>query len=708
MWPATIEIPVDVERIGEDAEVSLVHFNEILDAWVPAPWSVFDRGRGVVVAEVYHLSLWLVVLVGGVVLTSSAAEQFVDEWWDNSTGWLRAGWSSGREFLLRDIPKLAGALLDKLDEAGVGVADWVQRGLQAARGLTEAALGFLASLFAHVFSLDIEQPVCSGPWPDWVLSIETEGRANNALYWCGEDNGFDQLRLKLTVNRGYSMVLEDEINHPVFGLFGTPLSPRNITVIESEVPGKLSDLFVMQLYEYADPQHIVFLPSGGTTTLLVSPGAFRDRDWITLGYYAEQIASLMDILFSLLAALIGDTKTLAAEGPTIIDCAWLLLSANRNASWFDKIIIVTDGCIIPAIPHLTKRAVINGVATAFSGFVLLVDYGRMLLDGTINSGNRVLIDRDPTITTTTTAPPTTTTTAPPTTTTTAPPTTAGVELNPAMEGGGIISVGGHHSCGLRSDGTIECWGSNTYADRSYTGQSDAPPGRFAAVSAGWYHSCALRTDDTVECWGANESGESDAPSGRFISVSAGFGTSCGIRTDQTITCWGLDTDGQMSAPSGQFAAVSAAHTNICGLRTDGTIECWGYNQLGESDAPPGRFAAVTTISFYSCGLRTDGTIECWGDNREGQLNAPSGRFTAVSAGAGHSCGLRTDGTIECWGAQGGQSDAPSGRFATVSSGALRSCGLRTGGTIECWGHHPDSEGNYTPQSNAPTGRFGPS
>ena len=723
VWPATIEIPVDVDRLGDEAPV-LVYFNEAFGAWVPASGAVFDRDRGVVVAEVYHLSLWIVVFVKGVILVSDAATDFVGEWWDDSTNWLRAGWSSAQKFLLRDIPALAGAVLDKLDDVGAVIARGAREVLEAARDLSAKALEFLVALFQSIFSLDIDRPVCSGPWPDWVDRIELEGRANNALYWCAEDDGSGKLKLKLTVNRGYSMVLEDESN-----LFG-PLSSENITVIGSDVPEQLSDLMTQRLYDFFDPTHIVFLPSGSTTTFLVPSGALRGYGWISLGYYAEQIAWLMDIFVALLEALLARTpslsRTLADEGPTIIDCAWLLLSANRNASWFDKIVVVTENCILPSLPHLTKKTVIDGFATAASGFVLLYNGARMLIDGTITPGNRVFIDRDPTVTTTTTttAPPTTTTapptttTAPPTTTT-APPTTtepptavAAFELNSALEGGGIIATGGFRNCGLRPDQTIVCWGGWDGAS-GYT-ENVPPTGTFTVISVGIHHACGVRTDQTVACWGGPSIyGELNAPEGRFLSVSVGAIHACGVRTDNTIACWGEEgIVGILDVPVGTFISVSVSNIHVCGVRTDQTITCWGYEVIPGTnvrllDAPTGTFIAVSvsvSTSFFSCGLRTDQTITCWGDNQLGQLDAPTGRFLAVSSYSSNPCGLRVDQTITCWGS-GSRflQNIPEGKFLAVSARGHTACGLKSDQTVTCWG--PFSVSFSVPES--PEGRFGP-
>jgi len=44
------------------------------------------------------------------------------------------------------------------------------------------------------------------------------------------------------------------------------------------------------------------------------------------------------------------------------------------------------------------------------------------------------------------------------------------------------------------------------------------PGTVSQVSAGGYHSCALRTDGTVACWGSNGSGQATPPASTFTQV----------------------------------------------------------------------------------------------------------------------------------------------------------------------------------------------
>ena len=245
-----------------------------------------------------------------------------------------------------------------------------------------------------------------------------------------------------------------------------------------------------------------------------------------------------------------------------------------------------------------------------------------------------------------------------------------------------VSEGDGHSCAVRIDDTITCWGWNNL------GQTDAPSGTFKTVSAGDGHSCAVRTDDTITCWGNNHSGRADAPSGTFKTVTAGGSLSCAVRTDDTITCWGLNDLGRADAPSGTFKTVTAGGAHSCAVRGDDTITCWGRNGAGQADAPSGTFKTVTAGSVHSCAVRGDDTITCWGWNNDGRADAPSGTFKTVTAGSEHNCGLRADDTITCWGRNGSrQADAPSGTFKTVTAGGDHNCGLRADDTITCWGRN---------------------
>ena len=60
----------------------------------------------------------------------------------------------------------------------------------------------------------------------------------------------------------------------------------------------------------------------------------------------------------------------------------------------------------------------------------------------------------------------------------------------------------------------------------------APPASsFASVSAGWQHTCGVRSDGSVACWGSDRFGQATPPAGSFDSVSAGWQHTCGVRSD---------------------------------------------------------------------------------------------------------------------------------------------------------------------------------
>lgn len=297
---------------------------------------------------------------------------------------------------------------------------------------------------------------------------------------------------------------------------------------------------------------------------------------------------------------------------------------------------------------------------------------------------------------------------------------------PGAEPGGFtaVSAGFSHSCGLRTDGSVTCWGSDSYHQASAASVSVKVTKRDQPWQpAGDWCGVYGLVESRQICWQSNVNGQPLPPAGStstlcgpepggdedvcwgldpslaYTAVSAGRAYSCGVRIDGSVTCWGLDQFGRADAPSGSFSAVSAGHAHTCGIRSNGTVECWGRNDSGQSEPPSGTFAAVTVGWAHSCGLRTNGTVKCWGDNNSVQSAAPTGSFASISGGFDHTCGLRTDGVVRCWGSdRWGQSSPPSGVFAALSAGSsdLHSCGLRVNGAIECWGNNQYGQGDPPP------------
>lgn len=243
-----------------------------------------------------------------------------------------------------------------------------------------------------------------------------------------------------------------------------------------------------------------------------------------------------------------------------------------------------------------------------------------------------------------------------------------------------VSAGGVHSCALKTDGEIACFG------HDYFGQSTPPTGTFTQVSAGVRHSCAVATDGSVQCWGRNRNNESAAPSGTFTRVSAGEFHSCAVATDGSIECWGRDNHGQSTPPSDTFTEVHVGRYHACGLTTGGQALCWGRDGYGQTTPPAAQFAQLTVGPRHSCGLKSDGTAECWGSNDDGRSTPPSDTFVSISAGESYTCGVTTSGTSVCWGLDDhGQSTPSSDTFAEVSAGDEHACGLTNAGHVVCWG-----------------------
>jgi hypothetical protein len=298
------------------------------------------------------------------------------------------------------------------------------------------------------------------------------------------------------------------------------------------------------------------------------------------------------------------------------------------------------------------------------------------------------------------------------------------DMNTMVAGtGGAVGFGGMIGTGgaLAGGGVVGTGGSTSASGGGVVDDSSAPGGTFTSVSVGPAdEACGVRTDGTVACWGNSYY---PAPAGTFISVSASDSWACGIKTDRTIACWGGDAFGDTIPPAGTFTSVTTGYDYACGLRTDGTIACWGDNAQGDTTPPTGTFKFLSLGQGYDCGVRTDGTIACWGNSAaDGNMTLPDGTFKSLGPGGGCPCGVRIDGTIACckvpsgapqivcvtplpsgpfasiidynyllrtdgtiveWCASGITS--PSGTFISVSVGSTMACGVKTDGTIDCWG-----------------------
>lgn len=258
-------------------------------------------------------------------------------------------------------------------------------------------------------------------------------------------------------------------------------------------------------------------------------------------------------------------------------------------------------------------------------------------------------------------------------------------------GTGRITSGGTHSCAVKTDGSLVCWGDNA------SGKATPPAGSFVQVSAGDAFTCGLKSDQTLVCWGSNDTGAASPPTGTFVQLSAGMTSACGVRTDGTVSCWGST----LPPPTGSFQQVSVGSGHACGVKTNGALGCWGTGGSGQTTPPTGTFGQVAAgWRYHSCGVKGDGTMSCWGLNDEQQRNFPAASYRQVTAGNSRTCGIRVDGTVVCWGLYGNAAgEAPQGTFREISAGTTAVCGIRTDGAAVCWGS------NGYGQATAPAGTF---
>jgi len=370
-----------------------------------------------------------------------------------------------------------------------------------------------------------------------------------------------------------------------------------------------------------------------------------------------------------------------------------------------------------------------------------------------------------------------------------------------------VAAGTAHTCALASDGTVRCWGHGSsgqlgYGNTNDVGNSpnDLPSavgtvdvgGSVKAIAAGGDHTCALRADGQVYCWGDGEHGElgygntanvGDGKNGdkkplsagpvslgrTAVAVVAGDMHTCAILSGGVVRCWGNGAYGELgggnthdigddelpsAAPGvpvgGTVRALSAGLSGTCAILAKGDSRCWGNddsdqlgygntNNLGDDETPDkadpislgaGRRAVGFAQGFqHTCVALDDGTMRCWGASPQGELghgntnsylgkaadagpvwlSADSSRYSRlVDAGQTHTCVVMDDGQLRCWGFNPdgrlgtgntddvGDTEVPAQvdpvnvgdgrRVVSIGLGAAHTCAVLDDGTLRCWGY----------------------
>ena len=276
-----------------------------------------------------------------------------------------------------------------------------------------------------------------------------------------------------------------------------------------------------------------------------------------------------------------------------------------------------------------------------------------------------------------------------------------------------VSAHGRTTCAVKRDFTLWCWGllatsfdpllpTPTLLYTPITSPIQMPIDNVRSVALGPRHSCALRTDATVWCWGENTAGQlgdgsvshSMTPVKARItqvqSLDVGTDFSCAVRTTHSVWCWGsnryqrLGLKGSRArhvptfVPVVRATAVSTGSAFTCIIATKERVQCWGRNQYGQlaRTTGPSRHTPHTTSikrpvmlsagDEFACAVTKAGTSWCWGRNRFSQLANNSnirnsrpqkvltpdnvGPITSIGTGTHHACGIASvNAAMWCWG-----------------------------------------------------------
>ncbi len=157
---------------------------------------------------------------------------------------------------------------------------------------------------------------------------------------------------------------------------------------------------------------------------------------------------------------------------------------------------------------------------------------------------------------------------------------------PGITGASEVAVGVYHACAIVG-GNVSCWGFNNRGQLGHATALDpgcpnvgnecrAMPQQVAGISdakelaLGYEHSCALKNDETVWCWGSNANGEL----GHDPKVDGGAAVTSDPVPHQVTGLTGV-------------AHIATGDTFSCAVQHDGTAYCWGINDRGQLGTNPG-------------------------------------------------------------------------------------------------------------------------
>lgn len=216
-----------------------------------------------------------------------------------------------------------------------------------------------------------------------------------------------------------------------------------------------------------------------------------------------------------------------------------------------------------------------------------------------------------------------------------------------------VTAGISHTCVLKSNGRVTCWGLNSSGQLGYghtqnigddPGETPASAaksglggdvdvgGKVIQIEAGGLHTCALLETGNVRCWGAGSSGQlgygninsigdNEAPAsagdvplgGKAVQISAGAAHTCALLDTGRMRCWGKTTFGRL----GYSRQIAFDHGANLGDQPGDTP-----NIIGDADVG-GDISQISAGDEHTCALFVVGgvasKVRCWGKGVNGRL-----------------------------------------------------------------------------------------
>lgn len=157
-----------------------------------------------------------------------------------------------------------------------------------------------------------------------------------------------------------------------------------------------------------------------------------------------------------------------------------------------------------------------------------------------------------------------------------------------------IAAGIHHACALLSDGTVRCWGRNTYGQLGAMLLAST-----GAVTQPTSVASPLRYDDGLGAWSPEYAG----PLTGVVELAAGFYHTCALTSAGRVYCWG-----QNAADSNQLGVAATPHACF-------SIPCSQAPVAVALERPAARLSAGL---YHTCAIDLAGDAVCWGRNTKGQ------------------------------------------------------------------------------------------